>query len=159
LHFEGAAREVVGFLDKLASNDPERFVWCEVAAIVKRCRRYKAHAYNKRIVEYVLAELRSQHIISRQLTRKRRVGAYVREVPGFIVAPHDALAVRTKNVCEFVGQGHAPGAWECDPGVPESGWWTASEGAVPGADEGAVPGADEGADQKAKGADEGADES
>ena len=137
LHFAGAAREVVGFLDKLAANDPERFVWCEVDAIVKHCRRYKAHAYNKRVVEYVLTFLRGQHIISAHLTRKRRVGSYVREMPGFIVAPHDALAVRKKNHCEFVGQ-RAPGAWECIPGVPGSAWWKPSEfGADGSADAGA----------------------
>lgn len=35
LHFEGAAREVVGYVEKLAANDSQRFVWCSVEDIGK----------------------------------------------------------------------------------------------------------------------------
>lgn len=125
-HFTGATREVVGILDIWATNDPERFVWCGVDAIVARCHRYKAHAYTKPTVEKVLAFLRSEHIISRRVKRERRVGAYIREVDGFIMTPHDALAIRTKNVCKFVGATRAPGAWEATAGVPGI-WWVQSK--------------------------------
>lgn len=183
-HFHGAAREVVGLIERKAALDPEHFLYWSVDAIVKRCRRYQGAAYNKRVVEYILAFLRQNHIISRPLKRERWIGAHVREVTGFIVSAHDALAIRTGNECGFVGMLRAPGRWEAIPGLPTSIWWkpwpnavarakhsSESQGADAGADVGADSGADVGADETAKrcgrgcgpktskGADKGADKS
>jgi len=120
LHFTNAVRDVVGYLDKKAANDPERFVFCKVDTIVQYCHRYHGKQYGKRVVEYVLRYLRKQYVISGRVERYRKQGSYVRLVPGFIVTAHDSLAVRTGNRCEFVGQLNAPGRWQSNL---NGTWW------------------------------------
>lgn len=115
-HYTGAMREVLGLLDRWASNDPERFIPNSVDEIVKWCHRYKGAAYKKRQVEYILAEFRARHIISKRLTRKRD-GV---EVSGFIVAPHESLAIReSETCCVFLGElKGARGVWKRTPAEP-----------------------------------------
>jgi hypothetical protein len=113
-HHRGALREVIGFLNMLANNDQERFVFPEVDAIVEGCKKYASKTvYDARIIKYALAELRARHIISKRLTRIRSG----MERLGFIVAPHDCLAVRSGSQCNFEGQLRAPGRWERSPGT------------------------------------------
>ena len=151
-HYRGVLREVIGILNLWASNDSERFVWCGVDAIVERCKRLSKKPFQKRQVEYALAEFRARHIISRKLVRVRD-GV---EVEGFIVAPHDSLAVReSETVCVLKGQLRASGKWQRDIKLvdddgkvlaePEIGpvFWSADRTAVPSA----VPSADRSADQ------------
>src|SRR6266567_1179163 len=114
-HYRGALREVIGYLDLLANNDHERFVFAEIEAIVKGCKKYKSKtAYDERIVKYALAELRARHIISKRLTRTRH-GC---EMLGFIVAPHVCLAERSGKQCIFKGQLGAPGHCARGEGTP-----------------------------------------
>lgn len=63
-HFSRALREVVGYLDLLASKNPElRFVYCSVHSIVEHCNRFDSEQnYKKRGVEYALEYLRSSLI-------------------------------------------------------------------------------------------------
>jgi len=109
LHFTGAVREVVGYLDKLASNNRERFVFAGVDDIVVHCGRYKGKGYEKRIIEYVLQYLRARSIIGPPVTRKIKVGNYLEERRGFIVTSHDSLSILTGTTCEFVGHPNATG--------------------------------------------------
>jgi hypothetical protein len=130
-HYRGALREVIGLLDLWAANDPERFVelYGGVDAIVARCHRYKRpeDKFSKPMVEKVLKELRSRHIISKRLERLRDG----EEVEGFIVAPHDCLAVReSPTKCVFKGQLKAPGRWKRDPVLGDKGEWTGKLGPV-----------------------------
>lgn len=104
-HYKLCAREVVGYLDKLAANDQERFVWPHVPTIVKNCnlRRKVKKGYGIRQVNYVLAGLHCQRV----LTDAERVrGGVLRQ--GWIVAPHNAVTVVEDNCCDFQGQHH----WE-----------------------------------------------
>ncbi len=104
-HYEFCAREVVGYLDMLATNDPERFVWPHVPTIVENCnlRRKTKKEYGRRQVNYVLALLRLQRV----LTDAERVrGGVLRQ--GWIVAPHNAVTVVEDNCCDLQGQHH----WE-----------------------------------------------
>jgi hypothetical protein len=110
-HYSGLLRELIGWLDLLASNRPDRFVYCGVEAMVEHCHRYKQpnNKFGKRLIEYALKELRARHIISKRLFRF--VDGVQRE--GFIVAPHDCLCVReTPTDCVLVGQLKASGRWE-----------------------------------------------
>jgi len=130
-HYRGALREVIGLLDLWASNDPERFVelYGGVDAIVTRCHRFKRpeDKFSKPMIEKVLKELRSRHIISKRLVRVRDG----EEVEGFIVAPHDCLAVReSPTKCVFKGQLQAPGRWRRDPVLDEKGEWGGKLGPV-----------------------------
>lgn len=114
-HYRGVLREVVGMLDKWAAKDPQRFVQLTggVDALVRYCHRYKQpqNGYGKRAVEYALRELRARHIISGWLLRIRDG----EEVSGFIMAPHNCLAVRESETrCVFKGQLRAPGYWKRD---------------------------------------------
>lgn len=127
-HYYGALREVIGYLDKLAANDSERFVYPTVPDIVRHCNRYKNRKpYGQRIVEYAISYAQQQHVISKTVERER-LGA-VRE--GFIVTPHDSLAVHGKRCCEFKGMLRAPGHWESDltPGNPTI-WWAGPAGSL-----------------------------
>jgi hypothetical protein len=99
-HFSHAVREVIGYLETLAACDHERFVWCEIKNIVEHCNRYKGPGYSTRIVKYALAFLCENYVIT-PVELVRQVGAYERLVLGWVVMPHDALAKRTGNRCEW----------------------------------------------------------
>src|SRR5258705_7263505 len=60
-HYRGALRQVVGYLDLLATKDPERFVWPSISDIQKHCRDYKRGGlYSVRIVSYCKEALIAQ---------------------------------------------------------------------------------------------------
>jgi len=134
-HYRGVLREVIGYLDKLAGNDPQRFVFATVKDIVRHCNKFSQGRapYQQRAVEYALAFLRKQHLISRPVKRPRLGVMY----QGFIVTPHDSLAMREKGCCDFKGQLGAPGAWQAEAGLPGS-WW-AGPGSLPAGNATAMP--------------------
>jgi hypothetical protein len=130
-HYSGALRELVGRLNHLAGLDTtgERFVFSGVDNMVEKCHRYQQpeNRFSKSMIEKVLKELRSRYIISKRLVRVRDGKEYV----GFIVAPHDYLAVRDKPTeCVLRGQLKAPGRWRRDPILDEKGEWTGKFGPV-----------------------------
>ena len=100
-HFRGFLREVVGYLDSLAAQHPERFVYPHVDTIVKHCRRFGSqNEYSKASVEKALAYLKARHIISPRV--ERVVSGQLRD--GFIVAPHEHLTITPcATQCRFVG--------------------------------------------------------
>src|SRR5581483_4589331 len=109
-HFAGAMREVVGFLDLLASRRADRFVFARPDAIAKRCKKYQTkELHGKRWVQKILAELRRRGVISEPVVRLHDL------VPrrGFFVATHQALCCRhsrtdangTASVCFMLGRG------------------------------------------------------
>ena len=108
-HYRGAMREVVGYLDKLANLNPERFVFPSVDDIVEHCKKYQTkNLHGKRWVEKVLAELRHRRILS---GRVQRVVFRV-ERDGWIMAPHDCVTRRVEDACIFVGPMHGCGRWQ-----------------------------------------------
>lgn len=112
-HYRRGHAEVIGILDLWASNDPERFVFPRVDAIVARCKKFQTKTlHGKGWVEKILRDLRVHHVISKPLTRVRDY----QEMRGFIVAPHDSLTVRKPgrkgSLCLWVGQLQAPGCWK-----------------------------------------------
>lgn len=109
-HYRGAMREVVGFLDMLAANDPERFVYCGVNAIQQHCKKYQSQKlHTKSWAEKLLAELRRRHVVSGRLVRVRRH----EEVVGFIVAPHSCLTeLMADGSCIFRGPVRMCGRWQ-----------------------------------------------
>src|SRR5882757_5050147 len=69
-HYRGALRQVVGYLDLLATKDPERFVWPSISDIQKHCRDYKRGGlYSVRIVSYCKEALIAQGVISNRVWR------------------------------------------------------------------------------------------
>lgn len=116
-HYRGVLRELIGYVDYLADLDPkkERFVFAHVDALAAGCKKFANKTrYSKTAIEKGLNEFRARHIISKRLTRIRNG----EEKPGFIVAPHDCLAVPEQGGCIFKGQLGAPGRWERSPGSP-----------------------------------------
>jgi hypothetical protein len=108
-HFLGLVRDVLGYLDLLAGNDPERFVYCRVDDIIlnvgkKRTARLLSSVskvkteYKRREIEYVLTYLRREWIISGAVARFRN-GLW-RE--GRIVAPHDAIFHSDGKTCQRI---------------------------------------------------------
>lgn len=127
-HYKNVLREVVGYLDMLASNDAERFVFASVPDIVKHCNKYSQGRapYRQRQVENALEFLRAQLVISGRIERPRF--GTVRS--GFIVTPHDSLCVRTKNCCEFKGAGFVSGTkFQTKPGA-HCWWWIQDDAAA-----------------------------
>jgi hypothetical protein len=106
-HYRNCAREVVGYLDKKAQQDPEqeRFAFPSIPTIVKRCNKYrkKKAPYARRQVNYVLAILRQQRVIAD--VERVRFGSLKR---GWLVASHDTVTVVENNCCDLQGQRH----WE-----------------------------------------------
>lgn len=116
-HYRGVLRELIGYVDYLAELDPkkERFVFAHVDALAAGCKKFANKTlYSKTAIEKGLSEFRARHIISKRLTRIRNG----EEKTGFIVAPHDCLAVPGQGGCVFKGQLRAPGRWERSPGSP-----------------------------------------
>ena len=116
-HYRGVLRELIGYVDYLAELDPkkERFVFAHVDALAAGCKKFENKTrYSKTAIEKGLKEFRARHIISKRLTRIRNG----EEKTGFIVAPHDCLAVPGQGGCVFKGQLRAPGRWERSPGSP-----------------------------------------
>jgi hypothetical protein len=147
-HYRGALRELIGILDLLAANDPERFVFAGVDALVERCKKFKSKTkYGRRQIEHALAEFRAHYIVSKRL-RRVRDGV---EREGYIVTPHDCLCVGEGDRCVFKGQGHVTGKWEREfkEGVPGPVFWAKSAGQS--ADKSAVKSAEPSADKSADG--------
>ncbi|MGB8495789.1 MAG: hypothetical protein WCE53_15420 [Candidatus Acidiferrum sp.] len=97
-HFRGVLREVISYLELLAQNDPEYFVWATVEDIVEHCQRYHGKRYQRREVEYALDIFRRLWIVSGIVKRVR--GGVERE--GRVVAPHFAVFHRSaKNRCSY----------------------------------------------------------
>jgi|SRR5579863_348535 hypothetical protein len=110
-HYNGVMRELVGYLDSLAAQDPtgERFVYAKPETIFKHCKKFAGMGYGKRVLWYALAEARERRIISNQVVRERWVGSgkkgqkVLRKLKGCIVAPHDCVAHMEGDVCVFHG--------------------------------------------------------
>lgn len=135
LHFpKGAVREVVGYLHKLAANDPERFVYASVDDIVQHCNRYEGPGYKKGIIEKVLRFLRDLRVLSKAVERDRWVFGNLRKVRGFIVTPHDSLCQLSVNRCDFVGWTRASGTWRSDGKPGGARWWIRHRGTGQGTD-------------------------
>ena len=98
-HFRGCTREVIGYLDLLAKNNPQRFAYCRVVNIVKHCKRYKGKKYSKSMVEVSVAYLRQHWFITTEVELRVNYGI---ERPGFFVLPHDLLFRRAGNVCSLL---------------------------------------------------------
>jgi hypothetical protein len=100
-----ALHELLGILDLLAGNDPQRFVVASIAALMKLCNkgeRSNRIVYSETWIKKTLAELRARHIVSTYFTAWD--GRY-----GFVVAPHDFLCYRRGNICTM----HVPKRYEC----------------------------------------------
>jgi hypothetical protein len=114
-HFSGCMRQVVGYLDLLALKDPDRLVWCGVKDVQKHCFNYsrlkdgKPTRYSLTMVEKALRALRAKGILSRPhaVELQERRGFVVQSA--YVVTPHEALTVKVKNCCRFVGMGKVPG--------------------------------------------------
>ncbi|HYM76134.1 MAG TPA: hypothetical protein VE377_09175 [Candidatus Dormibacteraeota bacterium] len=125
-HYRHCAREVIGYLDRLANNDEERFVYVTVPGIVKHCNRYKSKkSYKERAVGYVISLLQKQFVLSEQVERFRK--GTMRW--GWLVAPHDVATLQEENRCDFKGQRH----WEREIKTerqPDGNWKVSSIGPV-----------------------------
>jgi hypothetical protein len=118
-HYSGVMRELVGYLDSLAAQDPtgERFAFAKPETIFKHCKTFAGMGYGKRILWYALAEARERRIISDQVVRERWVGSgkkghkVLRKLKGCIVAPHDCIAHMVGDECHFVGPIRLCGRW------------------------------------------------
>ena len=109
-HFKGCMRQVVGYLDLLASKDPDRLVWATAKNIQLHCPTGKGkELYGIRMVERALQAARDTGILSRQhaIELQERRGFIVGSA--YVVAPHEALTVQNGTCCRFVGACAVPG--------------------------------------------------
>lgn len=130
-HYRGALHELIGYLDLLAQKDPERFVFAHMDTIISACSKFKSKKpFRERAIKYALAELRLRFIVSKRLMRSR----FGREMEGFIVAPHDSLALQHDHQCRLRGQAlGGPSVWARTEGgvVFWAGWNVNSISCVP----------------------------
>lgn len=95
-HFGYCEREVIGYLDMLATNKPERFVWPSINAIVKNCRRYRGPQYSKPSVERCLRAFQESGLAVR--AERGRCGMRL----GFIVQEHSQACFTSDGLCHFI---------------------------------------------------------
>lgn len=93
-HFLLCLRQVVGLAEKLAAEDPERFIWASEAFFLKHARQRNGKTYSQRQVRYCLAHLESVGI----LTATERVRNGVLRT-GFIVRHHDSMTTKQGTRC------------------------------------------------------------
>jgi hypothetical protein len=94
-HFLGCLRQVIGLAEKLARNDPERFVWAGQQAFLKHAKKRDGkRGYSQRQVRYSLATAESYGV----LTPARRVRNGVLRT-GFIVEHHDRIMSQKGGRC------------------------------------------------------------
>jgi hypothetical protein len=94
-HFEGCLRQVVGFGEKLAASDPERFIWAGEQGFLKQARKRDGKRnYSQRQVRYSLAIAESFGIFTP--AKRFRNGALR---CGFIVAHHDSMTTKQGTRC------------------------------------------------------------
>jgi hypothetical protein len=112
-HYSGALRELVGIIELIAENDPDRFAFLNMPAMMEHCHRYKQpeNKFGERWLRQCLSELRARSIISKRLQHlaNRQIG--MRE--GFYVVPHAAVCKEVGGLCVFQGY---------DPELCAS-WW------------------------------------
>jgi hypothetical protein len=132
-HFDGCIRQVIGYLDLLASNDDDRLVWITTKSILKHCKNYdikvkgKPTSYSLSMVEKSLNALRQCGIISRQRAVELQERRTFVINHAFVVAPHDALCIKKGSCCRFVGPGAVPG-WKW--GIADGDIWLLSKSQV-----------------------------
>jgi hypothetical protein len=137
-HYSGVMRELVGFLDDKAANDPtgERFVFTSVDYILrnKKCKRFKGEGYGKSAVYYAIEKLRKDRILSAPVYRERwmpsgkRGKMVLRRFKGSIMAPHVCLTVQDGHTCHMRGW-LTNGRWDAAiPGDPNSIYWAGYAG-------------------------------
>jgi hypothetical protein len=96
-HFKGCLRQVVGYLDMLASRDHERFVWPGWQAIREHTRNYATGKIASRSQVYFWLDIAEQmHILT---PARRNRGGCIRD--GYIVLDHDAIAMQSRKGCSF----------------------------------------------------------
>jgi hypothetical protein len=93
-HFRGCLRQVIGYLDVLASRDPDRFVWCSWKDIVQHARKWKkgGATYKRSMVFRCLEMLTALGIIEK--ASRVRNGCWR---TGFIVKDHDVMVRKPKG--------------------------------------------------------------
>ncbi len=114
-HSRNVLREVIGYLDYKASQNPEqRFVWASVDTIVKHCNQYRKEKkkYSKAAVEKALRELRELGIIAR-VPEMEWQGKLLR---GHLVAPHDTSCHAEDGRCRYVAGGLIGPPFDKKPG-------------------------------------------
>jgi len=115
---------VIGYLDLLAANDPDRLVWISVGQIQKHCKNYdkkdssgKPATYSKSMVNKALKCFRDESILSNRaaVALQERRGYKVEDA--FVVTPHEALTNRQAKACRWVGMGRvSETTWAAAPG-------------------------------------------
>lgn len=94
-HFRGVLRQVIGYLDALACNDPERFAWPGREDIQRHARKWKGGGTASRAQVYRSLKLAQEMGIIERVDRIRNGSLHV----GFIVPAHDTIAQQTHDSC------------------------------------------------------------
>jgi hypothetical protein len=93
-HYRDCDRQVIGYLETLAAQDPERFVWCQFHAIVKNAKKWKdKRPYSARHVARAIENAEKDGIV--KAAWKDRNGWR----PGYVIASHDAITVKQGCWC------------------------------------------------------------
>lgn len=93
-HFSGCLREIIGIADKLAANDPERFVFAGPKFLQQHAGRKDGAGYSPRQVMYTIAQAERLGIF--QPDAKERQG---RMCGGWIVKAHEDIAAPNGSSC------------------------------------------------------------
>jgi hypothetical protein len=121
-HFRGCFRQVLGYLDMLATDDEERFVWAGWKSILQHAQKWKEEerTYSRRQVFFWLREAQKLGIIE---PAKRVRSGFVRS--GFIVKSHATLAssLQERKACVLSLKPHCEqtqNALQLSPTAPET---------------------------------------
>jgi hypothetical protein len=110
-HFAGALRQVIGLAEKLAANDPERFIWASARAFIKHARKGEHGAYSERQVQYSLGVAEALGVLVPAQKARHSTSR-----TGWIVRSHEDLSKIAGPFCilhlatnSAVGQGRRRG--------------------------------------------------
>ena len=103
-HVHGCARDLLTYIEFLATKNPDRFVIASVPELTKGCNgkyRKNKKPYSQVTVEKTLKIFRDRGIISKRI----EMLFYGITRSGFVAAPHDAMVIRHPKACVFTGIG------------------------------------------------------
>jgi hypothetical protein len=99
-HAKGCMAQLLGYMEWMATQDSERFVWSKIETIIEKCQTYDAHKkYKRSMVFRCLAEAKRLGIMCRDIRFRRGKNRL-----GFVMASHEAMHRQHRGFCIFDSQ-------------------------------------------------------
>ncbi len=99
-HARGCMAQLLGYMEWMAAQDSEGFVWPKIETIIKKCQTWDGHKqYKRSMVFRCLAEAKRLGILVRDIRFRRG-----KNRRGFVMTAHDSMHRQHRGFCIFDSQ-------------------------------------------------------